>query len=108
MPLDASSNPMQQAGFGNNTQAAGLLGISQPPNPENTNPSEDITPEPLEVDNKDAVTLIHLSKLKMTQKFIDMLCVASLDNMGMNLEDLDTLCNPDSTLKLIDPSSTLN
>ncbi|KAF8264363.1 hypothetical protein EI94DRAFT_1593606, partial [Lactarius quietus] len=99
---------MQQDGFDDITQAAGPSDVSQPPSAGNADTPEDITPEPLEVDGEDAVAFIHLPKLRTTQEFIDMLRVASLDDTGMNTEDLYTLRNPEPTLELVDPSPLLH
>ena len=46
-------------------------------------------------------------KLQTTQKFIDLLRMASLDNTGMDPEDLETLHNPGPTINIINPSPML-
>jgi hypothetical protein len=53
------------------------------------------------------VALIHLLKLQMSQEFIDLLHVASLDDVGMAPEDLEALCNPELTMDIVYPSPLL-
>ena len=129
-PDDTTSwDPLQHDDFCNNTQAAGSSGISLPPllpspsgvslsglgpvdpsqlsDADYMGPPQDIELEELIIDHEDTLSSICLPKLQTTQKFIDILRMASLNNTGMDPEDLETLCNSGPTINLINPSPIL-
>lgn len=119
---DTGCDPVRRDTLGDNSQAAasGTSGGTQLSDagsrslvPVASDLTEDFRPDPLEVDGEDeagdaAVALIHLPKLQTTQKFIDSLRVASLDDAGMDPEDLETLRNPGPTPDLVNPSPLLH
>lgn len=70
---------------------------------------EDIFPDPLvqEGEDKEAETSIALPRLQMTQAFVDLLHVATLNDSGMDSDDILTLRNPEAGYDLVDPSQLL-
>ena len=70
---------------------------------------EEIIPDDLirEEDEDEAAASITLPKLQITQAFIDLLGVASLENTGMDPDDILALRNPEPGYDLIDPSPLL-
>ena len=125
-----SQDPSQCDDFGDNTQPAGSSGVSplpplpgpsdvsplpglrpvdpsQLPDADYMGPPQDIEPDELLVDDEDTVSSIRLPKLQTTQKFIDLLRTASLDDTGMDPEDIETIRNPEPTIDLVNPSPML-
>ena len=132
-PDDTTSwDPSQHDDFGDNTQPAGSSGISPPPplpGPSDVSPlpglrpvdpsqlpdanymgpPQDIKLNELLVDDEDIVSSIDLPKLQTTQKFINILRIASLNDTGMDPEDINTICNPEPTIiNLVNPSPMLH
>ena len=68
-----------------------------------------IQPEPLEREPEDEEpgAVIHLPDLQTTQRFVDALKTASLEDSGMQPEDIDSLRDPGPVLDLEDPSPLL-
>ena len=68
-----------------------------------------IEPDPLEQEptEDDPGATIWLPNLQTTQRFVDALRMASLENSGMQLEDIDSLWDPGLVLDLEDPSPLL-
>ena len=86
------------------------------PSPDTTNAGRPgqrgfIQPDPLEAeqepDGEEPGVVIHLLDLQTTQCFVDTLRMASLENSGMQPEDIDNLRDPGPVLDLEDPSSLL-
>jgi hypothetical protein len=129
-PPDTGWDPVQQDNIDNDTQVAGPCDVSLLPGPSDiaqrpespdasqhlgpcdasqlpdadyTGPPEDIKLAELRIDDGDMVLSILLPKLQTTQKFIDLLRMASLNNSGMDSEALETLHNPQPTIDLLDP-----
>jgi hypothetical protein len=133
-PPDTGWDPLQQDNIDNDTQVAGPRNVSPLPGPSDvaqrpespdtsqhlgpsdasqlpdadyTGPPEDIELAELRIDDGDTVSSIRLPKLQTTQKFIDLLRTASLDDSGMDSEALETLRNPQPMIDLLDPSPIL-
>jgi hypothetical protein len=72
-------------------------------------PCDTIVPDDLirEADEDEAAAAITLPKLQMTQAFVDMLGTASLENSGMDPDDILGLCTPKPGYDLVNPSPLL-
>jgi Transposase family tnp2 len=68
---------------------------------------EDIIPDPLRRENEDTDLAINLLDLQTTQKFLDRLRTASLEDTAMDPEDISTLRNPEAGFDLLEPSPLL-
>jgi hypothetical protein len=72
-------------------------------------PHDAIVPDDLirEADEDEAAAAITLPKLQMTQAFVDMLGTASLENSGMDPDDILGLHTPEPGYDLVNPSPLL-
>jgi hypothetical protein len=105
LPNSDPHDPMQQDNF--DYDAAGpLAGPSCGAQvSDKAGPCEHVQPDSIEHcdDLEETVTVIHLPDLQTMQKFIEVLCVAVLDDSGMDTEDIENLRNPGPALDLLDP-----
>ena len=90
----------------NSTQAAAGQDAH---NPNTAMPPGNIKPDPLEQDedNYADTASIPLPMLQMTQACVNLLQSASLENSGMNLDNILNMCNPEPRYDLVEPSSLL-
>ena len=81
--------------------------------PQNTQGSrdagagEEIIPDPLRRENEDTDLAVNLLDLQTSQKFLDRLRTASLEDTAMDPEDISTLRNHEAGSGLLDPSPLL-
>ena len=77
------------------------------PDSHNLGADEDIIPDPLERDSDDTGPVIYLPDLQTTQRFVDLLRTASLEETGMDPDDILNMRNPEAGFDLLDSSPLL-
>jgi hypothetical protein len=110
--LDGDDPMLAQLGSNDHEfQDAGQSGANGPQDSTNSENREleGIIPDPLvqEGEGEDANTSITLPKLQTTQAFVDLLRIATLDDSGMDSDDIFSLRNPEPGYHLVDPSQLL-